>query len=138
MCLPPISWGKEARCKPTQPTRLSFVHLYKVRGQQSIRGVVCTQKTTTKWSNNQNTQRLWRMHSSNISNYHYGSQGYFSGKDGGTSGVSGCVQREQRQVGSFLEDAKCRSTSSSLAGREYILALIQNNKPHTLLHHKEY
>lgn len=77
------------------------------------------------------------MHSSNISNYHCGSQGYFSGKDRGSFGVSGCVQRERRQVGSFLKDAKCRSTSSPLAGREYIVALIQNNKPHTLLHHKE-
>lgn len=78
------------------------------------------------------------MHSSNISNYHYGSQGYFSGKDGGTFGVSSCVQSERRQVGSFLEDAKSHSASSPLAGREFIVALIQNNKPHTLLHHKEH
>lgn len=87
--------------------------------------------------NNQNTQRLWRIHSRNISNYHYGSPGYFSVKDGGTFGVSGCVKSEGRQIGSSLEDAECRSGSSPLAGREYIVALIQDNKPHTLLHNKE-
>ena len=77
------------------------------------------------------------MHSSNISNYHHRSQGYFSVKDGGKFVVSGCVQSEWRQIGSFLEEAKCRSASSPLAGRKYIIALKQNNKPHTLLHHKE-
>lgn len=72
-----------------------------------------------------------------ISNHHYGSQGCFSGEDGGTFGVSGCVPSEQRQMGSSSEEAKCHSASSPLAGREYIVALIQNNKLYTLLHHKE-